>query len=111
MICLVPRTKTKKQKKCHISWSLKDGLKQGISVESVKTDPHICTWEISSKPALSLRTVHKILHDSLHMRKLSARWITHTLTDIQKASKVHIADYPFNLFEPNGPKRLTDVVK
>ena len=72
--------------------------------ESVKADPHICMWEISSKLALSLGTVHKIPQDNVQMRKLPAKRIPHKLTDIQKACWVNSATCLFNLTEPNGQK-------
>ena len=48
--------------------------------KSVKEDPHICTRAIISKLALSLGTVHKILHGNLQMKKLVGVWIPHKLT-------------------------------
>ena len=78
--------------------------------EAPKADPHTCIWEISSNVALSLSTVHKVIHGNLYMRKLAARWIPHKLTEFKKECRDNIATYPFILSEPNGQKRLTNVV-
>ena len=40
--------------------------------------------ELSDTCGLSIGTVHKILHEDLHMKKLAARWVPHLLTDEQK---------------------------
>ena len=76
----------------------------------VKEDPHVCIREISARLSLSYGTVHRIIHNDLHLRKLAAKWVPHKLTEEQKKQRVHAARDLLNRFEPNGPKRLTDVV-
>ena len=50
----------------------------------VEEDPHSTVRELSNTCGLSIGTVHKILHEDLHMKKLAARWVPHLLTDEQK---------------------------
>ena len=78
--------------------------------EKGRADIHISVREISSKLALSLGAACEILHGNLYMRKLAARWIPHKLTEFKKECRDNIATYPFILSEPNGQKRLTNVV-
>ena len=78
--------------------------------QNVKVGSHICIYEMFSKFALLLGTVHKTLQGKLHMRKLAARWILHELTDVQKAFWVDISTYLFNIFESNGIQRLANMV-
>ena len=44
------------------------------------------------------------------MRKLAARWVPHLLSEDQKKRRVECLRQLLNDFEPNGPKRLCDIV-
>ena len=59
---------------------------------------------------VSIGTVHKVLHEELGLRKISARWVPHVLTPEQKKNRVSCARQLLDMFEPNGPKRVSDVV-
>lgn len=50
----------------------------------VEGDPHSTVRELSDTCLFLIGTVHAILHDNLHMKKLAARWVSHLLTDEQK---------------------------
>ena len=76
----------------------------------VEEDPHSTVRELSDTSGLSIGTVHKILHEHLHMKKMAARWVPHLLTDEQKKRRVDCSRNLLESFEPNGPKRLYDVV-
>ena len=76
----------------------------------IEEDPHISVRELSDTSGLSVGLVHTIITDELHMKKICARWIPHLLTPDQKRERVRCATELLNMFEPNGPKRLTDIV-
>ena len=83
-------------------------------VENIKShidaDPNTSIKEISSDLDVSFGTVQKILHEELFLRKIAARWVPHILTSDQKINRVKCARELLRLFEPNEPKRLTDIV-
>lgn len=76
----------------------------------VEEDPHITTREINERTDIALGTVQRILRDDLDLRKASARWVPYLLTDAQKQQRVHCSKQLFQMFGPDGPKRLCDVV-
>ena len=76
----------------------------------VEGDQHSTVRELSDTCGLSIGTVHTILHDDLHMKKLAARWVPHLLTDEQKKQRVDFSRNLLHSFEPNGTKRLCDVL-
>ena len=76
----------------------------------VAEDPHSTIRELSEACDLSTGTIHSILHEDLHMRKLAARWVPHLLSEEQKKRRVACSRQLLNDFEPNGPKRLCDIV-
>ena len=76
----------------------------------VKEDPRVCIREISARLSLSYGTVHRIIHNDLHLRKLAAKWVPHKMTEEMKKQRVHAARDLLNRFEPNEPKSVTNVV-
>lgn len=76
----------------------------------VAEDPHSTVRELSETSGVSVGTIHSILHDDLHMRKLAARWVPHLLSEDQKKRRVECSRQLLKDFEPNGPKRLCDIV-
>lgn len=76
----------------------------------IEEDPHISVRELSETSGLSIGSVHTIIIDELHMKKVCARWIPHLLTTDQKRERVRCATELLNMFQPHGPKRLTDIV-
>ncbi|GFS02664.1 transposase [Elysia marginata] len=77
----------------------------------IKKDIDEDTCEIlSDTNGLSYGTVHTIITKHLRMKKVCARWIPHLLTVDQKRERVRCATEYLNMFEPHGPKRLSDIV-
>ena len=76
----------------------------------VDNDPNVSVREISSDLDVSIGTVHKVLHEELGLKKISARWVPHVLTPDQKQNRVNCARQILDMFEPNGPKRISDIV-
>ena len=76
----------------------------------IDEDPHSTIRELSEACDLSIGTIHSILHEDLQMRNLAARWVPHLLTDEQKKRRVDCSRQLLQDFEPNGPKRLCDIV-
>ena len=78
--------------------------------KDIDEDPHISVRELSDTNGLSYGTVHTIITEHLRMKKVCARWIPHLLTVDQKRERVRCATELLNMFEPHGPKRLSDIV-
>ena len=76
----------------------------------VDNDPNVSVREISSDLDVSIGTIHKVLHEELGLRKISARWVPHVLTPEQKKNRVFCARQILDMLEPKGPKRVSDVV-
>ncbi|GFR87327.1 transposase [Elysia marginata] len=79
--------------------------------KDIDEDPHISVRELSDTNGLSYGTVHTIITEHLRIRK---RYVPdgypHLLTVDQKRERVRCATELLNMFEPNGPKRLSDIV-
>ena len=76
----------------------------------VDEDPHITIREISERTELALGTAERILRDDLDLRKVTAKWVPHLLTESQKQRRVECSKQLLKMFGPDGPKRLCDVV-
>ena len=59
--------------------------------EIIEGDARFTFRDIARKVGISLSTVHLILKKHLKVRKISARWVPHLLTDEQKRQRVKVA--------------------
>lgn len=59
--------------------------------ELLQEDSRYTVRELAKRTGVSLSTVHFILKKHLKVRKITARWIPHLLTDEQKRSRVQCA--------------------
>ena len=76
----------------------------------IKKNPHISVFLLFLNIGVSVGSVETIIHEHLKFRKVCAKWVPHKLTEIQKRSRVDSCKEMLKLFEPNGPKRLSDIV-
>lgn len=75
----------------------------------VDEDPNITVAIIAQTLEISNDSTLKILHDHLGLRKITARWVPHLLTDDQKMQRVNCAREFLADFGPGGSKRLSDI--
>eukprot|EP00794_Sanderia_malayensis_P008399 gene8399-9299_t len=54
--------------------------------------------------------VHTILHEKLQVRKVTARWVPHCLTDQQKDHRVNWCQFMLQKFDEGKSKRVYDIV-
>ena len=66
--------------------------------------------DIAGKVGISLSTVHLILKKHLKVRKMSARWVPHLLTDQQKRQRVKVAKKLLQMFPKYDKKQFANVV-
>ena len=66
--------------------------------EIIEGDARFTVRDIAQKVGISLSTVHLILKKHLKVRKISARWVPHLLTDEQKRQRVKVAKKLLQMF-------------
>ncbi|XP_025263254.1 histone-lysine N-methyltransferase SETMAR-like [Camponotus floridanus] len=74
--------------------------------DSVLNDRRIKMRELSHIANISIDRVHNILHEHLHMKKLSARWVPRLLTVDQKRIRMNISQECLDMFERNSAEFL-----
>ena len=67
--------------------------------EIIEGDARFTVCNIAQKVGISLSTVHLILKKHLKVRKISARWVPHLLTDEQKRQRVKVAKKLLQMFQ------------
>ena len=67
--------------------------------EIIEGDARFTVRDIARKVGISLSMVHLILKKHLKVRKISARWVPHLLTDEQKRQRVKVAKSCFKCFQ------------
>ena len=78
--------------------------------EIIEGDARFTVWDIARKVGISLSTVHLILKKHLKVRKISARWVPHLLTDEQKRQRVKVAKKLLQMFPKYDKKQFANVV-
>ena len=78
--------------------------------EKIEGDARFTVRDIAWKVGISLSTVHLILKKNLKVRKISARWVPHLLTDEQKRQRVKVAKKLLQMFPKYDKKQFANVV-
>jgi len=73
---------------------------------SVLNDRRVKVRELSNIANISTDRVHNILHEHLHMKKLSARWMPRLLTVDQKRIRMNISQECLDMFKRNSTEFL-----
>lgn len=76
----------------------------------IEGDARFTVRDIARKVGISLSTVHFILKKHLKVRKISARWVPHLLTDEQKRQRVKVAKKLLQMFPKYDKKQFANVV-
>lgn len=66
--------------------------------------------EIAEQTGLSIGTIHKIIHEHLHMNKVSARWVPKLLSAIQMKQRKETCELFLELHGANKQDFLDRVV-
>ena len=78
--------------------------------EIIEGDARFTVHDIARKVGISLSTVHLILKKHLKVRKISARWVPHLLTDEQKRQRIKVAKKLLQMFPKYDKKQFASVV-
>ena len=76
----------------------------------IEGDSRFTVRDIARKVGISLSTVRLILKKHLKVRKISARWVPHLLTDEQKRQRVKVAKKLLQMFPKYDKKQFANVV-
>ena len=74
--------------------------------EIIEGDARFTVRDIARKVGISLSTVLLILKKHLKVRKISARWVPHLLTDEQKRQRVKVAKKLLQMFPKYDKKAV-----
>ena len=78
--------------------------------EIIEGDARFTVRDIARMIGISLSTVHLILMKHLKVRKISARWVPHLLTDERKRQWVKVAKKLLQMFPKYDKKQFANVV-
>ena len=82
--------------------SINDNLAMVKKVEAVILDDRRSTMErVMAETGLSYGSAWRIIHEELHMNKVSARWVPRLLTPLQKQTRHDFSQQNLTLLERN----------
>ena len=102
--------------------SLEDDLRSGCPAEAttgvqvaavqryVEEDGRMTVLQIAEEVGISSGSVSSILHKSLGLSKVSARWVPHMLTEEQKQKRVHRCHLMLDKFDGGRSNAIWDIV-
>ncbi|GFU00764.1 uncharacterized protein TNCV_4819181 [Trichonephila clavipes] len=66
--------------------------------------------ELERGSDIEKRTVHRILRNELHLSKISARWVLHALTGVQRSFRYAICSDHFARWQQDGDSFLSLII-
>lgn len=81
-----------------------------IVCDVVKSDARLTTTQIANMVGISAASVFRILKRNLKMRRITARWIPHLLTDKQKRVRLQTARKLLKMFPKYERKQFSDII-
>lgn len=75
----------------------------------VTSNPHITYKQLEGILHISSGTVKSILHEQLHLRKLTCRWVPHLLTDAQKDARVKWCRFMLEKFSGGDSRQIANI--
>lgn len=78
--------------------------------QMVREDARVTYTQIEQTLGITSASVYTILHDKLSLRKVSARWIPHLLTEDQKEARINFCKFMLEKFDGGKSKRVYDIV-
>ncbi|XP_053387175.1 protein GVQW3-like [Mercenaria mercenaria] len=76
----------------------------------VKSDARLTVHQIASRVGISAASVFRILKRNLKMRRITARWILHLLSDKQKHVRLETARKLLKMFPKYQRKQFSDII-
>jgi len=76
----------------------------------VEEDGRVTVLQIAEEVGISSGSVSSILHKSLGLRKVSARWVPHMLMEEQKQKRVHWCHFMLEKFDGGRSNAVWDIV-
>ena len=76
----------------------------------IEEDSRVSVEQVAKRVGISSGSAWKILHEDLGLRKLSARWIPHILSDENKRVRLQCAQDLLSKYENAGSRRLSEIV-
>ena len=67
---------------------MRTDVARAVIAQCLQDDRRWYLQELQGHTGIELATVHKILRGDLHMHKIAAKWVPHSLTEQQKSGKV-----------------------
>lgn len=87
--------------------------KTAVNIERVRLviqdNPYSTFDEIEAETSLSRGTIQTIIHDCLEMKKITSRWVPHSLSDKNRQDRVRVCQENLAKFK-DGEWRLCDII-
>ncbi|GFU10159.1 uncharacterized protein TNCV_3449421 [Trichonephila clavipes] len=82
--------------------SVRSDLARAVIEKLMDEDRQWTLLELERTSGIEKRTVHRILRNELHLRKIVAWWVSHALTEVQRWLRYAICSKHFACWQQDG---------
>ena len=81
-----------------------------VIAQCLEDDRRWSLQELQAHTGIDQATVHKILREDLHMRKIAAKWVPHALTEQQKWCRCETCCIHLERYQNEGENLLNNII-
>ena len=83
---------------------------RAVIAQCLEDDRRWSLQELQAHSGIDQATVHKILREDLHMRKIAAKWVPHALTKQQKWCRYETCRIHLERYQNEGENLLNNII-
>lgn len=90
--------------------SVRTDVARAVIEQLMDEDRRWTLLELERASGIEKRTVHRILRNELHLRKIAARWVPHALTEVQRWVRYAICSDHLARWQQDGDQFLSRII-
>ena len=89
---------------------MRTDVARAVIAQCLEDDRRWSLQELQAHTCIDEATVHKILREDLHMRKIAAKWVPHALTEQQKWCHYETCIIHLERYQNEGESLLNNIM-
>ena len=90
--------------------TVRTDVARAVIAQCLEYDRRWSLQELQAHTGIDQATVHKILREDLHMRKIAAKWVPHAFTEQQKWCRYEICRILLERYKNEGENLLNNII-
>ena len=90
--------------------TMRTDVARAVIAQCLEDDRRWSLQELQARTDIEQATVHKIIRENLHMRKIAAKWVPHALTEQQKWCRYQTCPIHLERYQNEGENLLNNII-